>query len=63
MRAIYGQVARAIRKMTTLTPGWIAPLTQPRTAQEAAIPSPSSSGGIDRTTSTRREIAVSTGPL
>ncbi len=53
----------AIRKITVWTPGWIVPPAHARTEHEAAMPSASSSGGIDSTTSITREKKVSTRPL
>ena len=49
--------------MTAPTPGWIVPPRQPFTEHEAPMPMPSSSGGIDSSTSIGREKQVSTRPL
>ena len=62
IRAMYVQVASAIRKMITAEARLERAADAAATAQAAPMPRPSSRIGIDSTTSMRRESSVSTQP-
>ena len=63
MRAMYGQVAKAMTKITVRMPGWITPPKQPLPSAHAEpMPSARISTGKARKMSMTRDSSVSAQP-